>query len=649
MDDASGGEDDGQKAYQSVRYEQRKALQDVNTVLDAYQLLASRLPDADFPGFKPRKNVEERAEDGSIYPLPKIESVDRIVEDFHADWNSAFSSNPRPKVAPVPELSLLKNLARICLVLKTIHKGKDLLRHFCHHHHVTGDSLCLPLRPDVLNRILRQPETSRLFQAAQYRVARRDYPNEYIRAGRTRLILVAGEPMPLKYEADCPSGSFAKVTIWRDVDDENKRYAIKKALNAKYNHQIVQEILALNQLNETGPHPHVVSLVAVLERDGMPMLVLEPAAENDLAVFLASYQENSENPTEEINLDEERKVLRTAFGCLSHGLCYLHIQMRHKDIKLENILHVKEKGGVARLVFADFGTAHYYGEGNANKTNNAWHFARKCTAPEVLESSRDYMEHRKNQLDKSRRECQGRHHDRADASPAMRQLRADKEHDVKSDIFSLGACFMQILSVLVRDPLPKPADMPESDFIFAEHLKGILDWASRHEQDEPASGLKAAFRVARGMLQYEKRDRWTLNQVIRHLITPEAGGKWFCTDECRRKALVLIEKTLQTPTDVQTLIPSRLDTRMVMEESEEGDYLVSRGRSQTATRTTNGAIADEVRQSPVRVAIGKEEEKENKEPAVYFESALPFSDPRFQSTSRDLIANTIISPKSSSW
>ena len=548
----------------------RRELQGKSGILEASQILRLDLPTPDWAGYSAATADAEHASDGLLYSLAKIEQADMVAESFHAVWTSMLNLD---EADSIPEVETVKNLAKICLVLKTIDQGDDFLTNFCEYHLAKGHDLKLPLQQDVLSEVLpARPGIARLFEAEQYRVVRRDYLREWSLAKKP-VKLVRGEPIPFLSSRHCPHGSFAAVTICRHVDDQQKCYAIKKAHDRRFNGHVKSELEVLGRIEA---HNHVIRLVFALERLGCLMLVLEPAASEDLCSFLGSYRENLKNPSRGVDLRHERKVLGTAFGCLSHGLRHLHKNLRHKDIKLDNILYVKKNDGGARLLLTDFGIAHYYGSGNPSDTYNDWHFAKKFTAPEVLEDDAEYMkQHRSHQ--NSSEEGLARLH----ISHLHSAGHFTKGHDTKSDIFSLGACFLEILSALVQEPLSQTTGVPEKDFLFAEHVETLLSWAQNHADCQPASELKAAFQVAHGMIQYDKNDRWELDQVIRHLATPDVGDQMFCTEFCRQEALSLADTPLNKVEEDKNQVQRAINA--IEEEDNQNATLAPRRGSYTSS------------------------------------------------------------------
>lgn len=136
------------------------------------------------------------------------------------------------------------------------------------------------------------------------------------------------------------SGSFSKVKEGVDVESGNK-YAVKivdKALLTKghVEQQLKREIAIMKLLN----HPHVLSMVDVLQTGSNIYLVLELLTGGDLFDKL-----------DQAKRFEEPQA-RTYFQQLVYGLQYLHANdIAHRDLKPENLL-LDAQGN---LKIADFG------------------------------------------------------------------------------------------------------------------------------------------------------------------------------------------------------------------------------------------------------------------------------------------------------
>ncbi|KAF1809492.1 kinase-like protein [Eremomyces bilateralis CBS 781.70] len=102
-------------------------------------------------------------------------------------------------------------------------------------------------------------------------------------------------------------------------------------------------------------HPHIVSLVGTISFKGRTALLLLPAADINLRVWLR-------------NLDEARPQrlgkLVAIFSQLTSGLHYLHGRtppIIHGDIKPENILIIESRSRPIQAFLSDFGSAQRFG------------------------------------------------------------------------------------------------------------------------------------------------------------------------------------------------------------------------------------------------------------------------------------------------
>jgi serine/threonine protein kinase len=136
-----------------------------------------------------------------------------------------------------------------------------------------------------------------------------------------------------------------------------------------------------------------------------------------------------------------------AFGCLASGLAFMHDQnIKHKDINPKNILVHKPRVEMwtFTLLYADFGLSYEFtATGNSVTTGPANDYTMRYCAPEVVEQ---------------------------------------KDHNTKSDVFSLGCVYIEIMAAL------KPNSVSPMLFegIFYEKLaalpdQGFLMTGSKHQ------------------------------------------------------------------------------------------------------------------------------------------------------------------------
>jgi len=169
------------------------------------------------------------------------------------------------------------------------------------------------------------------------------------------------------------------------------------------------EIQVIRRL--TGHH-HVIRVFATYVSKYEVGLILYPVAdEGDLERFLESFSQSLpdyESPDISTIDKAKAEILKRSFGCLANGLEFMHQrQIRHKDVKPRNIL--VHQGFV---IYTDFGYSLDSSlEGHSTTTGRPDFLTRRYSAPEVV----DYM-----------------------------------PRNSRSDVFSLGCVFLDILSTLTK-------------------------------------------------------------------------------------------------------------------------------------------------------------------------------------------------------
>ncbi|CAO2652684.1 Nn.00g020950.m01.CDS01 [Neocucurbitaria sp. VM-36] len=144
-------------------------------------------------------------------------------------------------------------------------------------------------------------------------------------------------------------------------------------------------------------HHHIVSLVASFTDYDSFSLILDPIADNVLSKLL-----EHEQPLSQV----ERAIMYCSFNCLATALEFLHANsVRHKDIKPSNILLSE-----GRVLLCDFGISLEWTDGDNGTTEGIYPtFTRRYAAPEVFQ---------------------------------------DTPRNSKTDIWSLGCVFLEIISAL---------------------------------------------------------------------------------------------------------------------------------------------------------------------------------------------------------
>ena len=199
---------------------------------------------------------------------------------------------------------------------------------------------------------------------------------------------------------DLTTGSVFARKIIRNVYARNIDKAKRELLN---------EVRIMQRL---ASHHHIVNVHAAFVNKRELTMILEPVADGgDLAGYLQNYRDQGFRLRGEVNKKNvyQNLTLRRAFGCLSSALDFIHGQtIRHKDIKPQNILIHQGK-----VMYTDFGLSYDYGDiGQSTTTGNPQGITKRYCAPEVAEWER---------------------------------------RNTKSDVFSLGCVFIEILLALAND------------------------------------------------------------------------------------------------------------------------------------------------------------------------------------------------------
>jgi serine/threonine protein kinase len=227
--------------------------------------------------------------------------------------------------------------------------------------------------------------------------------------------LKKGSTLPFRYVGKLGTGMSAVVD---EVEDpiSGRTFAQKVFRNYSGNSKFFKEAFKneVDILKRLHSHPHIVQVYWSYTRGReLGMLLTPVASDKDLGSYLLDIQDTGEGPTL-----EQRDVLLRAFGCLASGLAYIHRHtIRHKDIKPQNILVHN-----GQMIYTDFGIALDADGQNTTTTGITVSFTRRYCAPEV-----------------------------ANNEPRNR----------KSDVFSLGCVFFEMLALLypesglnTQDPRP---------------------------------------------------------------------------------------------------------------------------------------------------------------------------------------------------
>ncbi|KAF2686588.1 kinase-like protein [Lentithecium fluviatile CBS 122367] len=250
-------------------------------------------------------------------------------------------------------------------------------------------------------------------------------------------------------------------------------------------------------IRRLAPHHHIIRVFATYVAKREAGLILHPVADSgDLATFLRDFKEAK---AAQLVQPERTKVFESSFGCLASGLAFMHRQkIRHKDIKPHNILI--HQGSV---IYTDFGySLDHSAIGRSTTTGKPQAFTRLYCAPEV-----------------------------SDHSP----------RNSKSDIFSLGCVFLEILFVLYEELVP-----PNSGECYHESLE-----TSRLRSS--LQGLNRLGMITSDMLHPRPDDRLSAEEITSKLKEYEAGR--FCA-KCKAFMLPEVEELPDAPVPPSLTGPS---------------------------------------------------------------------------------------------
>jgi serine/threonine protein kinase len=186
--------------------------------------------------------------------------------------------------------------------------------------------------------------------------------------------------------------------------------------------RIWTEVANLRSLN----HPHIIKILgcyeeATGEKSFAFGILMYPAADEDLAHFL--YEDCQ--PVSEL----QKQWIHTWFGCLASALVYMHSHgIHHEDIKPTNIVHHGSK-----IFFTDFSSSRRLEAGQETSTDSPAVASRLYAAPEVM-------------------------------SPDGSVLR----HGSKSDVYSLGLVFVEMLAVSLGTDIEQMRD-----YLFGEERENM--------------------------------------------------------------------------------------------------------------------------------------------------------------------------------
>ena len=466
--------------------------------------------------------------DGKVYSEQDIQKAGSVLKAFYDAWHEAtIKANSANAMEPetLRRVKKLTDMARICLILRGM-KLERLLDHICEHD---KDDRHLPLERTMLERIL-GPEHAphaRTFVAEQYRTICRTWNDG------DHLEIPDIEPLPLKHIVKYGDGSYGTVSKTQHAIT-SMYYARKEQIDG--NKHLRREIARLKRLS----HRHIVQFVKSYERGNKYGILLKPAATTDLYKLLRRYERNGFDYTYNTDRRRDRVTLKpiilTAFGCLSRGLAQVHgCNIRHKDIKPSNILYQKAfPHEPPRFLWADFGLAYdFNNDPRYSKTRGMSRYSPRYAAPEIMEEIEARMSQGKFDPDIS-------DGDDDPFSPGATNAQLSKiGHGRKSDIYSFGIVFLEILSYLIAEG-PQHQDTIPGDFEACmpiwKNITTTQKWAQTQAQElsskSPKNPLIFLFRLGSQMISHDPEARPPITEIVSCL--KKASPVYFCSI-CQRE------------------------------------------------------------------------------------------------------------------
>lgn len=490
--------------------------------------------------------------DGLLYRPEHINRANALLKDLYQAWTNMKNDLSCPPPERLPKMGM------ICLVLTGMGQ-QQLLEDFLDSE-ICDDNL--HLSEAQLKQVLRDQHLGYVgtFLSEQYRAKPRLWDEGH------HAEMEDEEPLPLVYDKPYKKGSYGIVVRVCDPVS-GTLYALKQQIissveskNAHAKKHLKDETERLKGLQ----HKHVIRLVKSYERADSYGLLLAPAATSDLVGLLDRFHKNKFSAREGCP-DQTwlRPIVLTAFGCLSQGMAYIHGKdIRHKDIKPGNILYEKamrENDG-ARFLWADFGLAYDFSATGNSKTDSAKIYSKRYAAPEILKAS----------INPARAERRAsvmsldRIVESIEASKPEEKILSefkedeDTSHGRKTDIFSLGCVFLELLAVLVHERLPMDhgewssasrsnvdnrelpdggriaaAPIANDDDMFCKHIKLLKEWAQSHSapskiqnHDPNKAALAPLFTLATRMISWKADDRPFIDDIVRDVAA--IGKHHFC-------------------------------------------------------------------------------------------------------------------------
>jgi hypothetical protein len=268
--------------------------------------------------------------------------------------------------------------------------------------------------------------------------------------------------------------------------------------------RIKTEVEILRSLN----HAHIVKILGCFEeatgRSTFAFCALMyPAADEDLAHFL--YED-----CQQIS-EEQKEWISNWYACLASALAYMHAQgIHHEDIKPKNIVHHGR-----RIYFTDFSSSRRLEAGQDTSTDSpamaSWLFA----APEAM----------------------------AENGMMLR-------HGSKTDVYSLGLVFMEMLVVSLNVDIEQMRDVLFGEVRQNMRYCRVINEIAAYLTNLMSPKLSPPLweRCLRDMLDLNRQARPNAEEVLSVLIAdPRLGSTESCSCcESKKTALLGVQATAST-------------------------------------------------------------------------------------------------------
>ncbi|KAI4705622.1 hypothetical protein J4E81_000506 [Alternaria sp. BMP 2799] len=276
--------------------------------------------------------------------------------------------------------------------------------------------------------------------------------------------LEPNDELPYKLLRNLGQGGFANV---EEVEDRHTGVVLARKVFKFGGSSVERQRLFDNEvkvIRRLAPHHHITRIFATYVGRRQIGILLTPVADRgSLETFLQDAHDG-------LLAGTELKILHNSFGCLASGLQFMHAQrVRHKDIKPSNILVHGES-----LIYTDFGSSLDYSAATRSiTTGRPTSMTRKYAAPELHEWS---------------------------------------PRSSKTDVFSLGCVYLEILSALVLGPLD--TNMTP----YRDHIEGFFT-LMRRTSPSCDIWLQVVIDLACQMLNVEPKDRPSAETITTQLWT----------------------------------------------------------------------------------------------------------------------------------